>query len=496
MPGIRELGNDLKPQAEAEVRVVSELFGMRSPALRFERSASHSFTVYKRLVFFCVHPSRPNLLEKIETGWDQLNESELLSIETTWMPAAANNRIFDARSRLSLTWEELEFLRQHPVVHLGASPWEPLTIVDEHGNYSGIALDLLARHLQILGVTPIFNGSPEWPDVVSDLEQGKYQGLGYAVPTEEREASYSVSHPYVYAPLVVVSREGEILEDSIESLRGKRFGLDKKFTVGTQFEWNRPDIQLIEFDDRKLAALALERGEIDGWLEIAPTARKVAAELGIDSFQVAFRTDLVDGMSLILVPELDPLCHLFDRAVDSTSNESINSIYSKYEPVFREPPNRVPFWLIAGLLMLLVGMSLVSFRLFSAVRRSRREIQLNEQKLRHAQRVSRSGSLEYDQDRRLIRMIGETHWLFEGAAPGLVESLEDHVARMEKTAGIQLRQAISHEKVRELELQFRNGQILRYDFCKNSAEVNAPRLVTVQDVTERVRRDPGAGSTE
>ena len=474
------------------VLVQSEVFASQGHALGFDRNHNGFKTLYKRLVFFCVRDDRPELLDALELGWDQLNKSELLSIETTSLPAAARNRIFDIRNRLKLSRFELEFLKQHPIVYLGASPWEPLTIIDAEENYSGIALDLLAHHLQFLGVTPVYGGDPDWPKVVAGLDAGQFDGLGYAVPNEEREEEYAVSDPYVYAPLVVVCRGDQMFLDDPASLKGKRFGCDASFTAATLFQLKRPGTEIIEFPSRELAAMALRDGEIDGWLEIAPTARKVAAELGIDSFQIAFRTDIVDGMSLVLDPELEPLCAMFNRAIDCTSNERINEIYARYEPVFRENQTNSNAWLIGGLTLLLLGMSIVSFKLFGLVRASRQEIRQSEQKLRHAQRVSKSGSLEWEPSTNSVKMLGETYRLYPGSVSGQTDSMEYHLSRFDKYSAARLRQAwASLTKCRplELELQLTCGNILRYELCAAAEEPAENCLVTVQDVSERVRRD-------
>ena len=476
----------------AELQLISEVFGTEGQSLILD-SNQHSLSLYKRLVFFAVRHDQRELMALAESAWDQINKAELQSIEATWLPASTRSCIFQPSSRLSFTPAEIEFLKKHPIIHLGASPWEPLTIVDPDGNHSGIALDLLTHHLLFLGVTPVFGGEQDWFEVSAKFEAGEFDGLGYAVPNADRRSRFSLSDPYVYAPLVVVTRENHSLPDNAAGLAGKRFGLARGFTAGTLFTSAYPGTSVVEFPNRRDAARALQQGEIDGWLEIAPTARKVAADLGIDSFEISFRTELMDGMSLVLDNNLEPLCPMFNRATACTSDETISAIYAKYEPVFQDPNRQTSWlWLVAGLSVTLLAMSAISFRLIGAVRNSRKQIRVNERKLRHAQRVSRSGGLEIESSGDQLRMIAETYRLFSGAKPSQLETTDEHCDRLEPTSSIQFRQALKNypggQASEELELKLKSGEILRYHFAPLDDE-SGKRLITIQDVTDQVRRD-------
>lgn len=472
--------------------VTSEVFKADVHALSFESQCEKSFVLYKRLVFFCTRPDQAEFMDFVESGWDRIDKSELLSIESTWLPAG-RKRLFDKNTRLAFTPDEISILARHPVLLLGASRWEPLTIVDENQNYSGIALDLATLHFELLGMTPVFDGS-EWESVKARFDAGKLDGLGYAVPDPKRRDERNISDPYVYAPLVVVTREGEELTDQPEDLRGKSFGIIDDYGFGQIFEIGRPDISIRQFSDRRDAAEALRDGTIDGWLEIAPTARKIAADLGIDNFRIAFRTNLVDGMSLILQKDLAVPCELFNRALRCTNSEQVGTIYSRYEPLFQENNSAETTWLLFGLSLLVILSFAFAARQSLAARRSRKAVERSEQTLRLAQRLSRSGTLEFDPSTQKVRMIGETYRVFGIAPPGVEETAAEHSARFDADSARKFVKACQeccpHNKApQSIECMLNSETVLQYDFTWADQATNATCLISIHDVTDRIRRD-------
>ena len=481
---------------EGTIRLVSEFHNSDHHALGFA-AQRHESLIYRRLVFFCVRKGESELLNRVERGWSALSESEMWSIETTWLPASTN-RILDQRSRIKISNAELEFLKKHPFVTLGASKWEPLT-VNRNGNYSGIALEILEHHLSMMGVTPIIMGDSDWHEVTAWLDEGKVDGLGYAVPNEERRRNYVVSRPYVFAPLVAIAAGKAMRKQSWDSephpFVGRRIGILDDYDFGELVNLQYPEAQIVHFADRNSAARALDRGDIDLWLEIAPTARGVVAELGIDRFHVAFRTDLLDGMSLVTDQSIEPLVQMFNRSLTQVSNRDLWKIYNGWEPEFRSPGSSAPLiWLIALLVGVSAALSVFAFRLFSAVRLSRRRIEQSEQSLRRAQLVSKSGSLELSEELQLVYLSGESYRLFGETVALTVESLERHCARFDDASGqmlISTIRALRHgagAAPSELDLTLKTGNVLRYQFCR-PADGRSQKIITIQDVTEQCHRE-------
>jgi len=484
-----------RPTNRESVWIVPELLHGPTHALGFPEQSRHQKPLFSRLVFFCVGKGERELLERLETGWAYVTAAERWAIESSWVPVDKGQRLLDQSHRLEFSKSEIQFLIKHPIVKLGASRWEPLTVVED-GRYSGIAIDLCEQHLNCLGVTPIFVGHNDWMEVRGWFDNKEIDGLGFIVPNEERRQKDSVSEPYVFAPLVVVTEENGRIDENPQSFSGMTFGIIEDYGIGEIFSAQHPGIKIIQFAERDRIARSLAKGEIDAWLEIAPVAQNVLAEQGIDNCRIAHRTDLFDGMALLLQKELGLLNEMFDRVVVNSSSRDMSYVYQKWNAEF-QPQNPGGYlwalWLAIGTGSLAFLLGLVVIKSLRTIRNSRRTLELSEQSLRRAQLLSRSGSLEIFPDLERIRFSGETFRLFNEQDAFLEETINQHASRFDASSSKKWREAIGQidtmqSKV-QIDLSLKNGNIFRYIIQKWSDHGNMRITATVQDISESARQE-------
>jgi len=123
-------------------------------------------------------------------------------------------RIFNASSiqqssRLSLTLEELAWLKAHPVINIGIdSAYAPFEFIDVNGKYRGIApdyLDLISDRLSIkFEVVP----GLKWKQVLEGAKDGTVDMVPVITNTDERRGFLNFTQPYLSFPFVIIDSRG------------------------------------------------------------------------------------------------------------------------------------------------------------------------------------------------------------------------------------------------------------------------------------------------
>ena len=144
----------------------------------------HIIPFSSRFIFAATAADRSDLVELFNRYLALVPYSALESIGPPEGDFGLPPFFLEPRDRFELDAAELEWLQEHPLVRLGASPWEPLTIVDESNRYTGIAIETIRELLGRLGVFLIVEGDVDWDSVVELAKgrQDRWSGIHGASP--------------------------------------------------------------------------------------------------------------------------------------------------------------------------------------------------------------------------------------------------------------------------------------------------------------------------
>lgn len=111
-------------------------------------------------------------------------------------------------TELEFTAEEKDFIKAHPVVHLGIDPeFIPFEFIDSDGEYKGIAADYIKLLSNRTGIQMIIERDLTWSEAYESAVEKKIDVLPCISRTNEREQYFLFSAPYYYFQRVIVVKD-------------------------------------------------------------------------------------------------------------------------------------------------------------------------------------------------------------------------------------------------------------------------------------------------
>ena len=246
--------------------------------------------LYENKLFVAVTEGHAALRDRINQGMASISTEEMDELRARWFKQA---EVTAASDQIMLTDTERAWLDAHPVIRFGVTSFiQPVDIVDENGNYSGLNADLIKLLNTKLGIHIVPEFFDKWGAVVEAGLTGKVDGVFSLSRTPEREKSVFFSEPYAFDPVIVLERRGGAIQ-RWEDLEGKTVS----FVRGGSMAKDVKEIAagVVEVDDENQGLTLLARGEVDAhvsWLIPYTNAQKARPVKGL---QISFTRHTESG---------------------------------------------------------------------------------------------------------------------------------------------------------------------------------------------------------
>jgi len=160
----------------------------------------------------------PLLATILEKTLDALPRETLVSIFSKWS--------MEKPAMLDLSLEEKQYLRTKKGLHFvrGTEAWEPLSFVDEKGEWIGLEVDFLKLLESRLGISIKVSALP-WSEAVTQARAHAYDGIISASPTPERQKDLFFTNTYYLSPLALITQKKTPYIGKSDEFRGKRIAL-------------------------------------------------------------------------------------------------------------------------------------------------------------------------------------------------------------------------------------------------------------------------------
>jgi len=147
--------------------------------------------------------------------------------------SSKNKGILESMEKVSLTPEEKRYLTGLGPIKVCPDPdWIPFEHVDEHGNFTGIAADLLHLLAQRLNIEFTYVFPENWDEAVALSKSGQVHILPFLNQTPAREEWLVFTEPLMVDPNVFITREEHPYIADISQLNNKTI----VFPTGTSME--------------------------------------------------------------------------------------------------------------------------------------------------------------------------------------------------------------------------------------------------------------------
>ncbi|GKT33864.1 response regulator, partial [Aduncisulcus paluster] len=122
--------------------------------------------------------------------------------------------------------------------------WEPLSIIDEKGQFRGIIADYMNLISEISGLKFEFVPSDSWADVLRKYTEGELDVIPALSDEDMVGREVLFSDVYASFPLVIVTGEKYGTVRDLSQLNGKRVAAGQAYTSYHYIEDNFPEIEL------------------------------------------------------------------------------------------------------------------------------------------------------------------------------------------------------------------------------------------------------------
>lgn len=283
----------------------------------------------------------------------------------------------------SLTWEERQWLAEHPVLRLGVgTAFPPYQWVDQEDQGNPVFKGVVSEYVRLLedrlGVKmEIVFGIP----FGQALEMGRNKAIDLfpcLAPTAQRSEFLLFSEPYIAYPSVIITRDDAPVIGGMQDLRGRTVSLVKGQVIHSMVtnRFTHLNLTIVETENAEQDLQAVSFGKADACLMDLGVASYYIQKLHITNLKIAAPTEL-DKIALAMGvrndwPMLQSIIDKTLRTITSQEKDAINQrwIQLKYEPGIA--PRVVIQWAAAaGLGTVLVF--LVQFLFNRTLRREIRE---------------------------------------------------------------------------------------------------------------------------
>ncbi|MFW1677307.1 transporter substrate-binding domain-containing protein [Pontibacter sp. JAM-7] len=280
----------------------------------------------------------------------------------------------------NLTAKEQAWLAAHPVIKLASDmSWPPYESIDKSGNYQGVAADYISLLETRLGIK--FETSPAlpWKQITEMVQDRQLDLFPAAMKTPQRLTYADFTRPYIYSPMVIVTRKEVGYIEDLAALGDKPIAIEAGYASYDLLNKSPLQLNLQPHPDSLTAMLAVSSGEAYAYVGNIATLGQLMQQSGITNLKVSGQTPYQFELAMGVRNDWPELTSILQKTLDSITAEEKHAILRKWMDINLEPELDLTYlWYIAVTAIVIAIVSLLwNFSLNRKVRH--RTAQLNYQ---------------------------------------------------------------------------------------------------------------------
>ncbi len=224
---------------------------------------------------------------------------------------------------LSLTAEEMDYVRQHPVLRVPNANWPPFSY-RRNGEDVGHSMDLVRILAEKVGFRVQVAYGPSWNQFMEMAREGKVDVMPFLARTPERNESFLFTSPYLRVVDTIFVRKDRLPEfRSPADLSGKRVAVIRGVYEEEAMRKTFPDVRLVPMEDATGIMRAVSTGDVDAAVDSDKVGNFVIRREGLGNVAGAFEVN-------------EPQFSLDLRMATSKNNPMLRNILQKALSVVTE----------------------------------------------------------------------------------------------------------------------------------------------------------------
>ena len=265
-------------------------------------------------------------------------------------------------TRIALSPEERRYLQKLGPIKISPDPdWVPYEQVDEHGNFTGIAADLLDLLAKRLGIEFTYVLTKNWDESVALSKSGKVHILPFLNQTPVREKWLIFTEPLFTDPNVFVTREEHPFISNLFLLPGESIVLPNGTSIEERIRRDYPKIAVINVGSESEVFQALSDRKADITMRSLAIAAYTIRKNGLFNLKIAGQAPPQYSNNLrIGVLKGEPLLReILNKGIATITPSEQDEIVNRHVNITIVRPMDYGFILkIAAILAAFIGVSL------------------------------------------------------------------------------------------------------------------------------------------
>ncbi len=245
---------------------------------------------------------------------------------------------------ISFTEEELDFIKENPVIRLGVDPYfVPFEFI-ENNQYVGITADYIKIIENMTGLKFEVVEGLKWVEAYDMALAGEIDVLPAVSKTLEREIHFLFSEPYYYFKRSIVTRDTNTEIKDLENLYGRTVAVQRNSSHHS-YLIDMQGINLSLYNSVQAALVAVSDGTEEVFLGNLSTTNYLIKNTGIPNLKlISFDAERTTGLHFATRKEWPVLISILNKSLQAIPNEELVKITETwidletdfdYTPLFR-----------------------------------------------------------------------------------------------------------------------------------------------------------------
>jgi diguanylate cyclase (GGDEF)-like protein len=292
--------------------------------------------VFHSSFFSLVHQNNDALAKIVAKGFEQIPPIQLLAIEKKWLPNHEDYYFDQQQTNIELTVSEKKWRDNHASIKVGfVKDWPPVEFLNDENQVEGInkdVLDIIAKRAEI---TFEYMPYDSWQSLSQALDEQVVDLAGGVALTDERLQTFGFSQKFWENPWVILHRKSLGQQNSLRSFYAKKVAIVKGYQIVNKIAKDYPQILLNVVETTQDGLLALQQGEVDGFLEPILSASELLKRESLMSLMISFADELKldteqNENHFMVRKDWPELVSILDKGIESISTRERQKITDKW----------------------------------------------------------------------------------------------------------------------------------------------------------------------
>lgn len=247
---------------------------------------------------------------------------------SSFQSAQASQSLSGVHADISLTQEEVDFLRQHPVIRVGnEDDWPPFDF-SRHGEPHGYAIEHLELLGERLGISFEYINGYTWAELLQLFREDKIDLLPSLWYSDERAEYMLFTEPFLVLPYVIVTHRNDESINNFEDLKGKTVAVASGYVQESVLKQHFPEIHRYQVVNVLEGLRAVSYGHADAYIGYHGSVSYLMTTNFLYDLKVVGETRVPElgpqGLYISVRKDMAPLRDIMQKAMDSIpENEKI-----------------------------------------------------------------------------------------------------------------------------------------------------------------------------